>query len=482
MAHCSFGRVIVNDVFKAKYPFRTDLEGRLLFIRDGERAWLLAVFDFSYMFRQTISLWRRQVSLATGIPEAQIWVHVLQNHTAPEGPEMEGPPGENLVELCLPKIQEMMSQAEEAELSYVIANLGEQFNMNREQYIPEFGGVSVWMGCEFDQVGRPYCQDPERMLLWHWKPNPPEFKAPVYFDRPVDPQGALMVFRSVKTRETMGTLLRFAAHPDIMGCAAMADTTSNPEQRWYHFDWPGYTRQLIDSRLGGIALCLCGPCGDLSPRKKLSRGYAEGERECKRIGFGIAEACLAEWSHSSLNWEQIQLAGMSNARIDLPLRKSIPRHREELLTQEEKIKKSKDELQAAMDSHAAPARIRSLHDEYCHQSHLKHIVNIFVNLTDDELRKREMSVEISALRLNDLIIVGLPAETMTGTAQWLRAQSIGNRLITIDQVNGYCAYLVTPEQYAQGGYSYWCSCLAREAEQTLRQRTLALINSVAYDQ
>ena len=64
------------------------------------------------------------------------------------------------------------------------------------------------------------------------------------------------------------------------------------------------------------------------------------------------------------------------------------------------------------------------------------------------------------------------------TCQWLRAQSLGDRLIVLDQINGYCIYMVTREQYLQGGYSYWCSCLARDAEPLMKRQALELIRVV----
>ena len=51
MAQCAFGRAITNGAWDARFPFGTDLDGRFLYTRDGERQWLLAISDFSYACR-----------------------------------------------------------------------------------------------------------------------------------------------------------------------------------------------------------------------------------------------------------------------------------------------------------------------------------------------------------------------------------------------------------------------------------------------
>ncbi len=86
-----------------------------------------------------------------------------------------------------------------------------------------------------------------------------------------------------------------------------------------------------------------------------------------------------------------------------------------------------------------------------------------------------MTVELEALRINDVILAGMPGETLTETCQWLRAQSLGNRLIVFGRINGYIVYTTTREQYDLGGYTYWCSVLSRDAEPLLKQRALELI-------
>lgn len=477
MAQCSFGRVATNGVWQAQYPFGTDLDGRFLYLRAGDRQWLLAAFDFSYQFRRTSLRWRQAVAAATGIPLENIWVHELQNHSAPCAPDLDGEPCERLIARCLPAIREMMGRAEEAEMAYVLADLGDRFNMNREQYIPGLGAVTVWGGFEYDATGRPYTQDPDLMLLAGWRPDLPAFRERIYFDRPADPQGAVLAFRG-RDGKMLGTLARFAAHADIVG-ACWDRGGADPASYRYHFDWPGFLRQRLERQFGGVGIAVCGPCGNLSPKKVVKPGYEWGVAEARRIGAGVGDALLAAWEDSPPAWAPLSLGNCANASVAAPLRPEFPRSHAEMA--EQAPRRAEEFRKAYQDAIAAGApayRVKQLIDAYWHWSWVPKIVDRWAGLSDDELAGRSLRAEVAAVRINDLLLAGLPGESMTETCLWLRAQTIGRRLIVVDQVNGYCAYQTTREQFDLGAYSYACSCLAREAESLTRSQALEVIRRV----
>jgi hypothetical protein len=314
------------------------------------------------------------------------------------------------------------------------------------------------------------------MLLEQWEPKLPVLDKPTCFDRPADPQAALLVFRS-RAGKVLGTLTRFAAHADIVGCCATNGCGDTTEYH-YHFDWPGYLRRTVESELGGIGVSVCGPCGNLSTKKRLLPGYEAGDRQAREIGSGVANACLDAWSRTPPEWQPLHLGRPAHARVNLPLRETLPRDREELKLADKRTEELKVAFQKAIEARECPSTIRQLIDDYQHWSWMSRIVDRWVGLSEQEMRDRTFSVELEAVRLNDLVLAGLPGETLTETCQWLRAQSLGNRLVVLDQVNGYCAYQTTREQYDLGGYSYACSCLAREAGPLTRQYALELVRSL----
>jgi len=477
MGKCGFGKVVVNPVFTATRPFGTDLEGRFIYVEDGPNRWLLAVFDFSYLFRRTSLAFRRAVAEATGIPIERIWVHELQNHTAPVAVDLDGEPCKKLIELSLPVIRRMIDQAREAQVSYAVADLADRYNFNREKYIPGLGTVTVWHGCDFDEQGRPYSQDPGIMLLMGWSPDLPAFKERIYFDAPADPQGVILVFRS-PGGEILGSLARFTGHADIVDACTWDLGRRDAADKQYHFDWPGYLRRTMDERLGGIGVCVCGPCGNVSTKKRRLPGYEAGDRQAGEIGAAVAGELIDQWKSGEPRWEPLRLEKMAGEIVDLPLRDSIPRRREELEKLAQIEIEKKQAYETAVKDHEPAYRIKQKIDDYYHWMCMDKIIDRWVGLSERELRDRVLTVELEALKLNGLVLAGLPGESMAETCLWLRAQSLGSRLIVLDQVNGYCLYQTTAEQYDQGGYGFWAGCLARTAERITRARALNLIRAV----
>ena len=479
MGEAGFAKVVVTDTFTNEYPVGRDLEGRFLYLRDGERQWLLATFDFSYRFRRTCNRWRQAISEATGIPVACIWNHDSQSHSAPIANMLEGDACESLISTCLPAVKEAIASAEEAEVSYVVADLGDRWNMCREQYIPGLGCVTVWAGLEFDEAGRPYSQDPDIMLLAGWKPDLPAFKERIYFDRPADPQAALMVFRSRRSGKVLGHLSRFSGHPDVVGAAATHSRTPGVyEMSEYHYDpdWLGDLRQGCEAELGGIGVAVCGPTANLSAKKAWPYGYRDGVEESRRIGGGVAAECLRAFGARGSDWAPVRIVGAANSTVDLPMRPDVPRsHAELAAVQAGRVDGLKQAYQDAIAAGEPAYRIKRLIDDYYMWTCMDRIVDRWVGLSDEEMGRGVMRVELEALRLNDVVLAGLPGENLTQTNAWLKAQSLGNNLVVFDAINGYTCYMTTREQYDLGSYTYWCSALSRDASPVLWSASLDTI-------
>ncbi len=170
--------------------------------------------------------------------------------------------------------------------------------------------------------------------------------------------------------------------------------------------------------------------------------------------------------------------GIKAGKAELPMRDSMPHSLEASKYRDEQIKASTQNLDTALKNAAPPALIKRLIDEKMHQSSISTIINSWAGITDSELKSRTVIAEIEAVSLNGLVFAGLPGECLTETCQGLKAQSVGNRLIVLDQVNGYMGYMTTAEAYDQGGYSYWGSWLRRDAEKILRKKMLQLIRQI----
>ena len=476
MARCSFGSVLVNDTFTPQWPFGTNLEARLFYVEEDGRQWLLCAFDFLGTFRRTALRFRQELSRQTGIPAEHIWYHELQTHAAPISWELDGAACEKLIDLCVPAVRGMIARAEEAEMRVLLTDMT-GYNVNREQTIPGLGAVTVWAGLQYDEQGRPWSQNPAIMNLNGYVPPLPAFDHPIQFDRPTDSQGMLAVFRG-KDGRTLGTLARFAAHPDV---AVLFESHGITDQYRYHFDWTGYLRQRIDGRLGGTSLYLNGPCADLCTKKGFEgmTTFEACDRECRHIGEEIADELLRRWEADDTPWKPVRLGQSAHGSVALPMRASIPHSLEDARIRQPHIDRAAAALQDALRRGDTPATIKGLIDELRHQQILSMLVYNWLGFSEQELREREAVVEMECVTINDMVFAGLPGEALTETGEWLRARTLGNRLIPIDQVNGYVSYLTTARAYDEGGYSYWGGWVRRDAEETLRRRTLEVIEQAA---
>lgn len=480
MAECGSGKLVINDMLPGGHVFHTDLETRFLYLRDGHTQWLLATMDLSYIWRSTSRRWREAVSEATGIPVEAIWVHTPQLHSSSTALEADGFI-EELIERSIPVVRNTIDSAEEAEMAYAIADCGTRFNYRREQYVRELGAVTVWGGqLEKEDGLPPFSNDPDVMLLSGWRPPVQAFNERIYFDRPVDSQAVLIVFRSKATGRVIGSFSRFTGHPDVANGAKYF--LKEKHQYRQHHDWPGVVRETIDARLGGTGVCVNGPCGDVGMRFPLPHSREQADAEVRRLGEGIASACISRLEEKKFGWRDLRLGPVASRFVDVPLKETMPPSRSETPSPEEHqelLRPMQERFARAQAENLPPAQVKRLLDDLHHYSCLPKFVFNWANLSDDELKSRRMRMELVAARINDLVVCGLPGESMTDTNAWLKAQTIGSRLVCVDDVNGHCSYQTTPDQFDQGGYSYWGGCISREATPITRLAATELVREVA---
>lgn len=244
---CSFAKMSTKGVFKPVWPYGTDLYGRFLYLEDGDNKALIAAFDFLGTYKPQALRWKRELSEATGIPEKAIWYHELQVHAAPESDALAGEYMDNLIARSIETVREMMPRAEEFDCYASEIDMGTDYTFNREQYVEGLGGVTVWTGMSFDEQGRPYSQNPKIMLLRGYDPKLPVFDKPIYFDNPNDQMAYFFRFVNRKG-ETIGTVSRFAAHPDVAVLFELRFNPNRANEYHYCFDWPGFMTE--EKRIG----------------------------------------------------------------------------------------------------------------------------------------------------------------------------------------------------------------------------------------
>lgn len=475
---CSFAKVPLRGTFKEVWPYGTELYGRFIYLEKGDEKALICAFDFLGTFPFEARRWRKAVSEATGLPEKSIWYHELQVHAAPEAEALEGEYMDNVIERTLPPIKDMIARAEEFDLYACEADFGTECTFNREQYVEGLGGVTIWTGMSFDEQGRPHTEDKSIMLLQGYEPDLPVFDKPIYFDNPNDPKAYLFKFVN-KKGETIGTLSRFAAHPDV---GVLFEQRRHPDiDKMYHYnhDWPGYMSESFEAKYGGISVYLNGPCGDLSTKKDNTMycTYEDSDADCQRLAkwFGgkLADAFDTEAHKVDAN----QIFKTDTFTIPLPMKEDIPHERMDKAYWDKRFLDAKAAVEEAIAAGEPAYKVKHLIDEKWRSMQLYHLLFYKSKYTQEELATHIVNVDVTVMSFAGYLFVGLPGECLVDMTLWLRSEFTGVKTIPVDQVNGYFNYMATPRTLTLGGYTYWSSWVSREAIPTLKEKSYPLIKA-----
>ncbi len=475
MASCCFSKVSLKGTFREYWPFGTDMFARLLYIKAGDNDVLMVALDTGDTTRGATIQFRNEVAAATGISADHIWFHELQIHAAPGGDILLGEVITAIAARVADEVNAMKERLVPFTCEVTEAYAGTKFSYNREQYVHGLGGVTVWAGLKYDENGKPYSQDPGRMLLRGYQPELPVFDKPIYFDNPNDPLAYLFVFKD-PDGNILGTVSRFAAHPDI----AVLFESHGAQDYKFNFDWPGYLCEDMEKEYNAPAMYINGPCANLAMKKGFEgfTTYEKSAEEAKRVGDLLADFLIEARKKKVTSLGNPDNCRTARYEIELPIRESLPRSHAELT--EEKRQQLVDEAEAAMRraiEEGRPAHeIKTLIDDRYHATYMPLYLHRTCAFDDEVLARRTAPVDFNVLQLGDYLFMGIPGESMVEMTHWMRGTFTGAKTITLDQVNGYYSYMATPTSLTLGGYTYWYSWVGRDAIPTLKEGIVDAMN------
>ena len=199
------------------------------------------------------------------------------------------------------------------------------------------------------------------MLLRGYLPEIPAFEKAIYFDNTVDPLAYLFVFRD-GAGEVLGTISRFAAHPDV---AVLFESHGILDQYRYDYDWPGYLSEKLEHHFHVPSMYLNGPCANLAVKKNFD-GYVTYEKaaaECRRIGEEIADMLLARFMKKTMPLGDADNCKALRFMTELPMRDSFPRTMEGIEQMHECAKRADMALRAAIVGGAPAYEIKQKIDD-----------------------------------------------------------------------------------------------------------------------
>ena len=229
---------------------------------------------------------------------------------------------------------------------------------------------------------------------------------------PVDHHVRVLHLVNDHTGHPLATLVNFALHPDTTGGTLISA------------DYPGVLSITLRHMLGGSpeVLFANGPCGDINHLD------AQNPREpyCRDNALRIGQLLAAEAYKITRDPMWLDVETLRAGREPVTLHMRTP---------------SQDQVDAARDIVAT------------HTGEPTKTLLRAQGLLQASSRAGEaFTAEVSAIRLGDVALVGMPGEIFTGLGLQLRTNSPFPHTVIAELTNHYAGYVPTSEAFEQGGY------------------------------
>jgi len=462
MVKVAFAKAVINDLWPAQpgWGYHDDVEARCVYFSSSDQSLLFIALDIGILSRRRDGILREEVARRLNMSIEEILVHCIQAHNAvPYTQVYLDKVAERVAEVMRPA----MAKAQEAEIAFACADVNRQFSVNRRKYVNDDLGVcTFWDGYrkEGTRADAAHLVAALRKSLLSSRPSNIYWPGPQTL--PVSGSLAhLLVFRTLNGKP-LGSLLRFSTH---------VQTAVVPLERdkLYTADFPHYTRKRLEEALGGIAIFASGPAGNIVP---LQEEWTWKETE--RYGNALADAALAEYSKNA-KFKPLTRLKVRSPMVDLPVRVDMPTSVEEARRRAGLIR---EELNNAAALGAPLRQIKRMTDLLNHYEWSPNKLVSWNYLDPEEAHERRVTIRLTGVALNDILILGMPGEAVCETSLWLRANSVGIKLLTLYDCNGDIGYMPEAQDYPHGGYEAACSIIAPDGETYLRGGALMLIREI----
>lgn len=279
----------------------------------------------------------------------------------------------------------------------------------------------------------------------------------------------------------IASIVGYTMHPTVLG----------PGNRHISPDWPGHMKRAMEDLTGATCLFLQGATGDIGPGPD---GFADNPANAARIGTRVAcdaaalylsmdipprtyyhervwdsGAPLGKWTFREEELPTPVLA-IESTRVDLPLQPQLPL----------------DQAQAAVDE--AQQRLNSAVNQGAPESEVEDATFAVkrANMTLSRVTTfgglDAFPLEVSAIRIGPLVIVGAECEPFSATAKLIKERSSFDQTWFGGYTGGWFGYVPTADEYPLGGYEVDTSPYTPEAANALEDGTVQLIERLAQRQ
>ena len=372
------------------------LELNALVLESGEERIAIVTADLLAMAEAHSALIRKMISKETGIPEKNILMQCLHQHTATTGCAGHVCSAEYIAILkrkYVDVVKLALNDLAEAKMSCAEKETSEEVSFIR-RYRMKDGTVMTNPGTMNPEIDHPLGKSDNTVRL-------------VRFTR----EGAKDI-----------ALVAFQTHPDTIGGTQ------------FSADWPGFARRKVEKEMPEVHCILMNGCqGDTNHHKpgrpQISKKLqAERYEFTRRMGHIIAEAALAVWDET----RPLQEGAVSTAFEITSIRTNmdgIERIEECKALYERILAKDEAVMALPMSDKGAIRRIASMED-----------------------KKLFQKVPVTMVAFGELAVLGYGGEPFTEYADVLREAHPELFILTACNCNGSEGYLPSAAAFEEGGY------------------------------
>lgn len=356
--------------------------------QENEKVAVLSV-DICWLTRESVEKMRSYASSKTGIATSRILIHATHTHSGPKG------------EWTAPKASEYLTKAASA-----IEKANE--NMMPARISASMGKTE---GIAFNR--RLELKDGTTHMSW----EPLDKKVVIGPLGETDP--SLLTVWIEQNGKSTGCLVNFACHP--------ATLTGN---NWlYSADYPGYLAQNLKQARGKdfIPIFINGFCGNVT-QVNYKRGFIDTFEECKRIGNLLSLAVL----NSTDNMEDIRRNGISAMTEMVPVKK--------MTISDEQYQWALEVMERVREKGMPPLQKDGIPNE----QYAAKWIEMYSNQNEVD------SLEVMAIRIGKLAILGFPGEMFSEFGLAIRKQSPFRFTLLSELSNDARKYFPTKISFNQG--------------------------------
>lgn len=426
-----------------------DLWTTVAVIGDERATAILIDVDTSHFSMAQADEIRRRVAENTGIDATRIRVSTTHTHSGPMLLSEYYPQHREIIESYFETICSQTAEAAKEAMARRIA-------------------VHISAGSGSCRIGKNRRQalDGGRLVVGY---NP---------DGPTDPTVAVVRFDDAEGHAVL-SLVHYACHPTMLGF----------DNRLHSPEYPGVTKRVVESLVGGVCLFLQGAAGNVGPGPE---GFLTNLNAMKRIGTTLgceaaktllelgepedaeyvfdrlveSGAPLGIWRKQAASRREPVVFDVRCAGVRLPLGRQLP-----IDEARETAEGQARELERLQRDGASEERIKEA---------TFRAKRAYFALRRSELYGGESHIEIEAqcIRIGDMALVSVPLEIFVQIGIAVKNGSPFAHTLVSGYSNGWQGYLPTRADYPHGGYEVETTPFAPGADENLVEALTALLREM----